>query len=471
MFEYTTSSTITTVYGYDNADELTQYTTSTLTMTFTYASDGCLATKSDGTDTWQYVWDYERRLKAFKKNGSTLVEYGYNPTGTRRYASDATVGVENYFWSMGHVLGDYNSSWSLTRSYVGGPRAGVLIGMVDRTADPNETYYFMKNRLGSTHNVVDSSGTVATRYDYDAWGHPRETHVSGNVSTRYLGGGDEYDSRLEAYHYRSGLSSPVLGRGLQPRSPRSQSTMYGVIGPYDPRENRWVGADEIVPWSPWPIPCFGGGDYGTGYCDGNLEECRARCDQSCGGMWQKAICYRCCQCYFKLCYTACFDPPLPASGPRYGPPPRCKNDRSPSECVKICSGKEDYDPPRSSLPLRCYEEIGGPGATITYRNVCQAKGNYGEWGETVGKFPLSLTFRFLGCKTCWYVGVQDCWWGNSFACMILINDHIFRREQCPTRHPKYAMGKTIWDKQQSGEFALPYFDHWRMINSCWWTHL
>jgi len=134
MFEYTTSSTITTVYSYDNADELTQYTTSTLTMTFTYASDGCLKTKSDGSDTWQYAWDYERRLKAFKKNGSTLVEYAYNPTGTRRYASDATVGVTNYFHSNGHILGDYNSSWSLMRSYILGANA-----MVDRTTDPNVT--------------------------------------------------------------------------------------------------------------------------------------------------------------------------------------------------------------------------------------------------------------------------------------------------------------------------------------------
>jgi len=68
-------------------------------MTFTYASDGCLATKSDGADTWEYEWDYERRLKAFRMNSATLFEYTYNPTGTRRQASDWTLGLTNYFYS------------------------------------------------------------------------------------------------------------------------------------------------------------------------------------------------------------------------------------------------------------------------------------------------------------------------------------------------------------------------------------
>ena len=212
MFEYTTSSTITTVYSYDNADELTQYTTSTLTMTFTYASDGCLATKSDGSDTWQYVWDYERRIKAFKKNDNTLVEYGYNPTGTRRYASDATVGVTNYFWSMGHVLGDYNSSWSLTRSYILGPRVDEIIAMIDRTTDPNVTHYLTRDRLGSTRELLSASQTINTRYSYDAWGDPTETRLSGSVSTRY---------RFRAMIYRANIGDkgpyrrihdPIIGR-------------------------------------------------------------------------------------------------------------------------------------------------------------------------------------------------------------------------------------------------------------------
>jgi len=133
MFEYT-ASTITTTYTYDNADELTQWTTSTVTMSFTYASDGSLVSKSDSTDMWTYDWDYERRLKAFKKNSAALVEYTHNPTGTRRQASDSTLGVENYFHAGPRVLGEYNSNWSLVTSYILGADA-----ILDRTTDPDTT--------------------------------------------------------------------------------------------------------------------------------------------------------------------------------------------------------------------------------------------------------------------------------------------------------------------------------------------
>jgi len=203
MFEYTSSSTITTTYTYDHADEFTQWTTSTVTMTFTYASDGCLVSKSDGTDTWQYVWDYEGRLTAFKKNSATLVEYAYSPTGTRRYSSDSTLGLTNYFYSGGHVLADYSSNWSLSKSYIMGPKVDEIIAMIDRTADPNITHYFMRDRLGSTRELVNASETVNTRYAYDVWGAPTETKLVGNVSTRYQFTGRSLDPTSGLYYYRA----------------------------------------------------------------------------------------------------------------------------------------------------------------------------------------------------------------------------------------------------------------------------
>jgi len=181
-------------------------------MTFTYASDGCLATKSDSTDMWTYEWDYERRLAAFRKNVATLVEYGYNPTGTRRQASDATLGVENYFHSRGHVLADYNFNWTLEKSYILGPRVDEIIAMIDRTTDPNVSYYFMRDRLDSTRELVNTSETINTRYDYDVWGDPTESQLSGNVSTRHLCAGLTWDGR--ALYLRKPPWSPELGRAI-----------------------------------------------------------------------------------------------------------------------------------------------------------------------------------------------------------------------------------------------------------------
>jgi len=196
--EITSSSTITTTYTYDDADELTQWTTSTVTMTFTYASDGSLKTKSDGTDTWTYEWDYERRLEAFKKNSATLVEYRYNPTGTRRQASDATLGVVNYFHTGGHVLADYNSNWALKTSYVRLPDCLEIVGMLDRTADPTPVYYFAKDGQMSTRELLNGFENVVTRYSYDAWGDPTETKLTGDISSLFRFMAQIYSEEVEA---------------------------------------------------------------------------------------------------------------------------------------------------------------------------------------------------------------------------------------------------------------------------------
>jgi len=223
--------TITTTYTYDDADELTQWTTSTVTMTFTYASDGCLKTKSDGTDTWTYDWDFERRLNAFKKNSATLVEYAHNPTGTRRYSSDSTLGLTNYFYSGGHVLADYSSNWTLTKSYIMGPSIDEIIAMIDRASDPNVTHYFTRDRLGSTRELVNSSETVNTRYSYDVWGDPAETQLAGSVSTDYLYRGWSYSSTSEHYGGTGVNYDAGLGRVYERITTQLPTLVYALVNP------------------------------------------------------------------------------------------------------------------------------------------------------------------------------------------------------------------------------------------------
>jgi len=212
MYEYTGSSTLTTIYTFNDADELSQYTIGGGTMTFTYASDGSLKTKSDGTDTWTHEWDYEGHLIAFKKNAATLVEYAYSPTGTRRYSSDSTLGLTNYFYSGGHVLADYSSNWSLNKSYIMGPRVDEIIAVIGRTTDPNVTHYFTRDRLGSTRELVNTSETVKTRYAYNVWGDPTETQLSGSVTTRYQFTGRSFDSTSDLYYYRARHYDNDVGR-------------------------------------------------------------------------------------------------------------------------------------------------------------------------------------------------------------------------------------------------------------------
>jgi len=161
---------------------------------------------------WTYDWDYERRLKAFKKNSATLVEYAHNPTGTRRYSSDSTLGLTNYFYSGNQVLGDYSSNWSLSKSYILGPSIDEIIAMIDRTTEPNTSYYFTRDRLGSTRELVNTEETINARYAYDVWGDPTETQLSGSISTRKQFTGRPYSGTSALHNYRARYYANSVGR-------------------------------------------------------------------------------------------------------------------------------------------------------------------------------------------------------------------------------------------------------------------
>jgi len=441
MFEYT-SSTITTTYTYDDADELTQWTTSTVTMTFTYASDGCLSTKSDGTDTWTYDWDYERRLKAFKKNSATLVEYAYSPTGTRRYSSDSTLGVTNYFYSGNHVLADYTSNWTLEKSYILGPRIDEIIVMIDRTT---------KDKLGSTRELMSDSETVDTRYEYDAWGDPTETQLIASVSTRYRGAGVEF---LTAGLYASGrMYDPSEGRDTKANFDRISIIPDGGRYNINP------------PGDPSPIACCSTGMFHCdparhpGYCEVNHEECRQRCemDLACDRNYHKALCYRCCQAAYKRCWLDGCGAQASGVPGEYveGPPLKCKNNMFIEKCHQACHASNYYPRLYCPLPNEPCDDEGGNHNWNTIMTSAQSVCI--EYGNAVRLVAISLPDPApveppvrLRCQKCYYQ-----WVGTSTGLKPFFNITIFaEKEQCPAYFPKALSG--YWADEQMWNSCGPW---------------
>jgi len=261
-------------------------------MTFTYASDGSLVSKSDGTDTWTYEWDYERRLAAFKKNSAILVEYSYNPTGTRRQASDATLGVENYFHSRGHVLADYNFNWTLTKSYILGPSIDEIIAMIDRTTDPNVTHYFTCDRLGSTSELVNASETINTRYGYDAWGGPAETQLASSVSTRYQFTGRSFDSTSGLYNYRARHYDHGVGR-FTSRDPLYSGTRRHVDSYVYVGNNPATMVDPMGLMGQQSVTFEPKASYEAIDGDADFDCCRLCCWNACQYCILNVLAYRC----------------------------------------------------------------------------------------------------------------------------------------------------------------------------------
>ncbi len=107
----------------DAADRLTSATVSSTTTTFAYNGDGLRDSLTTGGNTTTSTWDIAGGLP-----------------------------VELYDGTLSYVYG---------------------LGRISQIDGSGNTYYYLPDALGSTMAVVDSSGTVADIYNYDAFGAVR----------------------------------------------------------------------------------------------------------------------------------------------------------------------------------------------------------------------------------------------------------------------------------------------------------
>jgi RHS repeat-associated protein len=167
----------TTLYDYD-ANELNQYTTIDIggeVDTPAYDDDGNMT----GMDGVTYSYNGENRLVAVD-DGSTRTEFIYDYMG-RRVQKDVFVGgsleATSAFvydgWNMVEEIGGTESEYyvwglDLSQSLQGAGGVGGLIARVDVEAN---VYYFEFDANGNVGQLVDGSdGSIAARYEYDAFG-------------------------------------------------------------------------------------------------------------------------------------------------------------------------------------------------------------------------------------------------------------------------------------------------------------
>ena len=157
-------------------------TDGTNTLRFTYNIDGIRATKSDGTKTYEYIY-----------NGSSL--------------SQIYVGNDAMFFAY-----DANGlPMSITRN--------------------NITYFYILNVQGDVIGLLDTNGTQVVSYTYDAWGNILE--ISGTMADtigiynplRYRG--YVYDQETGLYYLQSRYYNPENARFLN--ADAFASTGQGVL--------------------------------------------------------------------------------------------------------------------------------------------------------------------------------------------------------------------------------------------------
>lgn len=131
----------------------------------TYDNDaaGARTSKSDGTDTWNYQYDGESRMTKALKNGASVLENEYDPTGMR-YKKFSNGKTTYTVYSGANPLLEYDPSTGGYTYYIyAGTRS------IAEEKGGQKTFYH-RDHLGSTRATTDDTGKITGLCKYDAWG-------------------------------------------------------------------------------------------------------------------------------------------------------------------------------------------------------------------------------------------------------------------------------------------------------------
>ncbi len=167
------------------------------------------------------AWNTLGQLLSVATNGAFAESYTYGPLGRRVSTTDAS-GTTYHVYDGDHCAADTDASGNILRSYTWGLGIDNLLAITVYSAAGTNSYYAVKDHLGSVQALVDASGAVAESYSYDAWGTVVIRNSAGSVvqasplGNRFLFQGREFSSATEFYFFRARWYAPEFGRWLSP---------------------------------------------------------------------------------------------------------------------------------------------------------------------------------------------------------------------------------------------------------------
>jgi RHS repeat-associated protein len=112
-------------------------------------------------------------------------------------------------------------------------------------------YYYHRNHQYSVTALTTSTGAIAERYAYSAYGQPTILDASASVlsssaiNNRYTYTGREWDATLGLYHFRARWMSPVAGRFLS-RDPIGLDSDTNIYRALNGNPIQWVDPSGLV---------------------------------------------------------------------------------------------------------------------------------------------------------------------------------------------------------------------------------
>ena len=205
------------VYGYTEANRLTGWTGGA--AAFDAAGNMTNAAYQDG-GILRMKWNGRYELVAVAgADGAGLERYGYDAYGRRAWVAQDAV-TNWYVYDGPHVVAEVDAAGALKKSYTYGPGIDNVLSMTVYDGATN-TYYYLKDHLGSVLAMADGSGAVVESYRYDAWGRVLGVYngsgmllAESALGNRYLWQGREYSWKTGLYYFRARWYDPITGRWL-----------------------------------------------------------------------------------------------------------------------------------------------------------------------------------------------------------------------------------------------------------------
>jgi len=198
----------TTNYAYDLNDRITSQTGTAGTVTHTYDADG-----NETTVNGQAAgYDFENHLVSLASttNNTLLASYIYDADGNRYSAGNSTT-------TTSYVVDTSLAYASVVEEYTGTTLAnGTLAARYDYGDDlvrmdrSSGVYYYIYDGLGSTRQLVNTSGTVTDSYGYSAFGE-MASHT-GNTQNPFLFNAQQFDGASGDYFLRARYYDQSNGR-------------------------------------------------------------------------------------------------------------------------------------------------------------------------------------------------------------------------------------------------------------------
>ena len=226
----------TKTYLHNEVNEITK-----VEATQVYSDANGNLTKDDagGNGPYSYFYDRQNQLTKVTNAGGDVAEYAYDALGRRvQFIDSANAVTKRFYYSSARVIDERDADAGRQRYYVWGNYVDELLWFNDDAGD-NSDYVVCHDQLFSPAALVNTSGAVVERYDYDAYGQPIIYTGSGVDTTWFTS--DDTTGGVSA----KGLPYLFTGREFDDLDDGGLKLQYSRARYYNFDLRRWLQRDRL----------------------------------------------------------------------------------------------------------------------------------------------------------------------------------------------------------------------------------